>query len=206
MRREWEPEDLIACWTLVEADWLLVANKSGPTRLGFALALKFFELEGRFPRQPGDLPAAAVEYVAGQVKVDPGVFSQYDFSSRTAKYHRVQIRSELGFREANRADEQRLTMWLAAEVCPVELVEDRQREALLRRCRQERIEPPGRAERILAAARRVADEQLCAQTVTRLPEQTVTRLDELVADELTKSCCATMSGSRSEAAPACWRS
>ncbi len=24
MRREWEPEDLIACWTLVDADWLLV--------------------------------------------------------------------------------------------------------------------------------------------------------------------------------------
>lgn len=29
--------DLIACWTLVEADLLLVANKSGPTRLGSAL-------------------------------------------------------------------------------------------------------------------------------------------------------------------------
>jgi hypothetical protein len=27
MRREWEPEDLIACWTLVDADWRLVANK-----------------------------------------------------------------------------------------------------------------------------------------------------------------------------------
>jgi hypothetical protein len=97
MRREWEPEDLIACWTLVEADWLLVANKSGPTRLGFALVLKFFELEGRFPRQAGDLPAAAVEYVAGQVKVRPCAFSQYDFSSRTAKYHRVQIRLSSDF-------------------------------------------------------------------------------------------------------------
>ncbi|MGQ4406205.1 hypothetical protein ACN6K4_000821 [Streptomyces hayashii] len=26
-----------------------MANKSGPTRLGFSLLLKFFELEGRFP-------------------------------------------------------------------------------------------------------------------------------------------------------------
>jgi len=24
MRREWEPEDLIDCWTLVEADWKLL--------------------------------------------------------------------------------------------------------------------------------------------------------------------------------------
>ncbi len=49
------------------------------------------------------------------------------------KYHRVQIRWQLGFRGVTRADEERLTMWLAAEVCAVELVEDRQREALLRR-------------------------------------------------------------------------
>ncbi|MGQ4334814.1 hypothetical protein [Streptomyces hayashii] len=39
----------MANWTPVVGDWGLVANKSGPTRLGFSLLLKFFELEGRFP-------------------------------------------------------------------------------------------------------------------------------------------------------------
>jgi hypothetical protein len=29
MRREWEPEDLVGCWTLVEDDWRLVGNKTG---------------------------------------------------------------------------------------------------------------------------------------------------------------------------------
>ena len=48
-----DPEDLIASWTLVEDDWRLVGNKTGPTRLGFALLLKFFEVEGRFPRHAG---------------------------------------------------------------------------------------------------------------------------------------------------------
>ncbi|MGV9776428.1 DUF4158 domain-containing protein [Streptosporangium sp. NPDC003464] len=51
MRREWELEDLIECWTLNEAEAELLANKSGATRLGFALMLKYFELEGRFPRR-----------------------------------------------------------------------------------------------------------------------------------------------------------
>jgi hypothetical protein len=51
VRREWEPEDVVACWTLVEADRELIANKTGATRLGFTPLLKFFELEGRFPRQ-----------------------------------------------------------------------------------------------------------------------------------------------------------
>ena len=57
MGREWGPEDLIAGWTLMEADQALVGNKTGATRLGFALLLKFFELEGRFPEDAGDVPA-----------------------------------------------------------------------------------------------------------------------------------------------------
>ena len=60
VRREWEPEALIERWTLVGADWELVANKSGATRLGFAVLLKFFELEGRFPRHAGEVPRRAV--------------------------------------------------------------------------------------------------------------------------------------------------
>lgn len=70
MRREWEPEDVVAHWTLVDDDGRLVANKTGPSRLGFALLLKFFELEPRFPRHADELPPAAVEYVAAQVKVE----------------------------------------------------------------------------------------------------------------------------------------
>ena len=49
MWREVEPEDLIACHAL-EENRPLVANKRGPTRLGVALMLRFFELEARFPR------------------------------------------------------------------------------------------------------------------------------------------------------------
>lgn len=52
----------------------MVANKAGATRLGFALILKFFELEARFPRHAGEVHKAAVEYVAEQVKVDAGLF------------------------------------------------------------------------------------------------------------------------------------
>ncbi|MGH3529234.1 MAG: hypothetical protein ACRDQ6_18290 [Pseudonocardiaceae bacterium] len=40
MRHKWEPEDLIASWTLVKPDWDLVANKTGATRLGFSECTK----------------------------------------------------------------------------------------------------------------------------------------------------------------------
>jgi hypothetical protein len=120
MRREWEPEELIASWTLIDRDWELLANKSGATRLGFALLVRFFDLEARFPTHPGELPQAAVEYVAGLVKVPPDAVANYEWSGRTIKYHRAQIRHAFDFREPTRADEQRLTDWLAGDVCSVE--------------------------------------------------------------------------------------
>jgi hypothetical protein len=142
VRQEWSPEDVVACRTLVDGDWDLVANKSSPTRLGFCLMLKFFEVEGRFPEFIEEFPQPAVEYVAGLVKVPVTELTTYDLPG--AKRHRKQIREALGFRPSPVADEDRLTAWLSTEVCPVELVENRQREALLMQCRIERIEPSGR--------------------------------------------------------------
>lgn len=78
MRREWSPEDVVACWTPVGSDWDLVANKSGPTRLGFVLMLKYFELEGRFPQFLEEFPPAAVDYVADVVKVPSGDLAKYE--------------------------------------------------------------------------------------------------------------------------------
>ncbi|MEO3843927.1 MULTISPECIES: DUF4158 domain-containing protein [unclassified Streptomyces] len=84
MRQEWSPEDVVACWTLVDGDWDLVANKSGPTRLGFCLMLKFFEIKGRFPEFIDEFPQPAVEYVAGLVKVSAAELTKYDPAGREA--------------------------------------------------------------------------------------------------------------------------
>src|ERR1700730_11415656 len=108
MRREWSPEDLIACWTLVDTDWDLLSNKTGATRLGFGLLLKFFELEARFPRHAGEVPKAAIDYMGEQGKVAPRLLGEYDWSGRSIKMHRAQVRAALGFREPTVEDEDRL--------------------------------------------------------------------------------------------------
>jgi hypothetical protein len=124
MRAEWSTEDLVGSWTLVDEDWRLVGNKSGPTRLGFALLLKFFEMEACFPSSAAELPQAAVSYVAQQASVEPEALAEYDWAGRAIKRHRVQIRNAFGFREFSRGDEDKLADWLATEVCPVELREE----------------------------------------------------------------------------------
>ena len=82
-----------------------------PIRLGFALMLKYFELEARFPRRE-DVLGAAVEFVAGQVKVEAALFASYPWSGSTAEYHRKEIRDFHGFRPVTVADEDKLVFWL----------------------------------------------------------------------------------------------
>jgi TnpA family transposase len=183
VRRDWEPEDLVGAWTLLDDDWALLANKSGANRLGFALMLKFFAIEARFPRHAGEFPKAAVAYVAGLVKVDATELARYQWSGRTIKYHRKQIREALGFHPATRADETALIHWLAETICPLVVTEEGVRSALLARCRTLGIEPPGRIERIVNAARARFDRSLCVQVAGRLSPEAVAALLELAGGE-----------------------
>ena len=98
MQAEWEPDELIDAWTLTGNDWDLIANKAGVTRLGFAVMLKFYEIEGRFPAYPQEVPPAAVSYLGSLVKVDPALFAKYSWTGRSIKYRRSQIRKVYGTR------------------------------------------------------------------------------------------------------------
>jgi len=185
MRDEWELDELISCWTLDEADWRLLSNKTGAPRLGFALLLKFFDLEGRFPADRSELPAAAVDYVASLVKVPAADLDAYAWRGRTIEYHRAQIRAERGFREATGEDERRMAAWLAGELCPIELSVDRLRDDVLARFRRERIEPPApsRVERIIGAGRSLFERRFTEQIVERLPASAIAGLERLLDAE-----------------------
>jgi hypothetical protein len=62
-------DELVQHWTLLDDERELAAGKRGPTRLGFALLLKFCAGTGRFPRGRSELADDTVEFVARQ----PGV-------------------------------------------------------------------------------------------------------------------------------------
>ena len=133
-------DELVDHWTLLKDERELVAVKRGPTRLGFALLLKFYARAGRFPRGRAELDDDAVAFVARQVGVPASDLGFYEWAGSTIEYHRAQIRRHLGFRECTAEDGAKLTEWLAASICRVERRADRVREELLARC-------PGRADR-----------------------------------------------------------
>ena len=173
--------ELLDSWTLVDDDVTLMGKKSGATRVGFAVLLKFFQHHARFPTGPSELPLGALDYIAAQISVPNIELGPY-WGGRSIKYHRAEIRSHFGFREFTSADEARLAAWLAERVCLSEVREAALLEALLSRCRQEKIEPPGRAVRIVGAARALFEQRLCADVDSNLRAAGAAGLEALVVD------------------------
>jgi hypothetical protein len=104
MKRQWNAEELVEHWTLLPSEQALLANKTGTTRLGFAVLLKFFQYEARFPIQAHEVPGSVVAHIAQQVEIPAEAFAAYDWQGRTIKYHRQQIRTLFGFRELTAVD------------------------------------------------------------------------------------------------------
>ena len=186
MKREWHPDELIEHWTILPGERKLIGNKHGSTRLGFAVLLKYFQHEGRFPRQPYELPVCIVEYIAQQVDVEPATWEEYDWNGRSIEYHRAQIRQQLGFCEASVADGEALITWLGKEVLTTTHRPEHLKEALYQRCREIRIEPPtpDRVERLIRSALQQFENQLGERVLRRLSLSTRKKLDALLsADE-----------------------
>jgi TnpA family transposase len=152
MERELSADQLAEHWTLEAANWQWLANKTGATRLGFAALLKFFESEGRFPRNREELPPSAIHFLAQQVHVPADAWGEYRWEGRTFEYHRAQIRTALGFREGTAEDIEALRQWMLEHLLAHERNLDRLKNSLAARCREVRIEPftPDRVDELRA--------------------------------------------------------
>ena len=80
MKRQWEPEELIEQFTLSEAERTLLANKTGTSRLGFAVLLKSFCQDAQFPVKKQEIPKSVISYIARQVEVSPSEWHHYSES------------------------------------------------------------------------------------------------------------------------------
>lgn len=165
-----------------EAGWL--RNKSGATRLGFAVQLKFLTWRGRFPKTRLELPGDAVEHVAKQAGVAASQLEFYDFTDRTAQRHRTELRKLTGWHECSKTDTLKLVSHLVDAIWHDERREEQARAELFRQMRHELIEPPtpDQVTSIIRSALHQADERAVAEVAARLAreEDCPRRLDALV--------------------------
>lgn len=180
---QWDIEELIEYFTLVEDDLEALANKTGPTRFGYALLLKCFQYEGRFPSARHEISKDVVNYVANQLKLDPALFSQYDWDGRTIKLHRTQIREVLKYREATTIDTEEMKTWLVSEKLASDQNLEHLKAIVTKRFRDLKIEPPtpDRMERVIRSACTTYEQLFFEQVLHKLPLTTRTQLDDLLA-------------------------
>ncbi|WP_338786307.1 DUF4158 domain-containing protein [Metabacillus sp. FJAT-53654] len=115
MKRNWEIDELIDHFILMPDEQELIQLKRGNTKLGFAVMFKFFQYKARFPHTKGEIPKTVIEYIAKQLEMNPDIFSEYDCTGRTNTYHRSEIRTYFGFREATLQDVDLMTDWLCKQ-------------------------------------------------------------------------------------------
>ncbi|MBB5110140.1 hypothetical protein FHS40_009270, partial [Streptomyces spectabilis] len=134
--------------------------------------------KGRF-----ELPDDAVAHLGRQVKVADAELGFYDFTGRTAKAHRKEIREATGFHPCTVADAKALAAWLAVHIAQEERRVEQVRAQLLAHCRTERIEPPTaeRVARIVDSGIRQADDRLIAAVAGRLHAAPAAALEALVS-------------------------
>jgi hypothetical protein len=159
----------------------LVAAKKRDNQLGFALLLLHYRVHAQFPDDPVEILPEAIDSVVQQLGlVDLSDSRLTDFSNRTSKRHRAEIRVFFGFREATVADGIMLSELLQSHV-PLTSKLEYLTGILYENCRYLKIEPPSadRVARIVRTAISVYDERFCAGIFEDLNTATQLQLDAL---------------------------
>jgi hypothetical protein len=189
MKRQWEPEELIEQFILTPAELALlpedVTNANPSNRLGFAVLLKFFQAESRFPQHPVEVPKAVVAFIAQQLDLAEEDYRRYPWSGGRFKAHRNQIRTFFGFKPIAQPDKQRMKTWLIEEVLPLGLSFEALKAQVYQWFRQLKIEPPAwkELERLIRSAARTHERDFCRQIAAQLSATTCENLDALLATE-----------------------
>jgi hypothetical protein len=120
VKPHWDTEELVENWTLLPQELELVNKKIGANQIGFAILLKSFQLMARFPESSAEIPDLIISYIASQLKIDPNLYSQYNWQGRSLKNHRAEIRQLFGFRTTTRSDSEEISNRLIENILPNE--------------------------------------------------------------------------------------
>ena len=182
MKLHWLADELVEFWSMTPDELGLLKGSSESHRLGFALLLKFFQIEGYFPRTHREIPDEAIEFVAKFLDTPSSTFKDYSFSKRLLKSHCAEIRSFQGFRSSTNQDAKEAQEWLSKQA-----LLDQSETYLLERLQQwyyERcIERPvkARQERIVKAAIQASDRVVFKTVYDRLSSSSKMALSDLLS-------------------------
>jgi hypothetical protein len=181
MKKEWHPDELARHWLLSQHEHDLL-GESGAARLNFAILLKAFQLDGRFPERRGDIAESVVAFVSRQLGVRPESYFEEGWSDRTQRLQRAQVREHCGFHAFQGEDEAAFVEWLSERVVSPNPEAEALKLSAYGHLLARKLEPPGpdRLRRLLDTAVARRKQRLVSDTAARLSSPTRTALDALV--------------------------
>lgn len=149
---------------------LISDTKYSSTKLGFAVLLKFYQKNQRFPSAV-EISKDFVEFIAKQL--DLPETSHFDPNSRSAKYLREQIRKYCSSREFGNQDTGVIEKWFLTELLQFEWTEESLEEEVLEFLRAKHIERPSdnRLKRIVRSLLSKSEDAFCHRVYKALESQ-----------------------------------
>jgi Domain of unknown function (DUF4158) len=182
MKQDWHPDELAQHWMLAPDERELLGNKTGAARLCFAVLLKAFQFEGRFPERREDVAGSVVLHLASQTGVPSQAYSEGEWSERTQRRQRARIRKYCRFRVFRAEDEPALVRWLSERVASSNPETEAFKACACSHLHFQQIEPPAteRLRRLLHMAVTQREQRLATETAAQLSLAGRAALDTLL--------------------------
>jgi TnpA family transposase len=163
-------------------------KKTKQNKLVFALFLKYFQLEGHYPKHIKYIDSRLLHCIANQLNVSASLVDNFDFEGRSTDRFRQEIRNLLGYREASLQDVDKFKSWMIKNVFQNGVKKSQQIEHAYEYFRQERIEhfSSRELERYIGSAHKIFEQQLFNSIHAELSSDTKLVMDSLLTDEAIK--------------------
>ncbi len=170
---------------LCDDEIILAQAKNGnKNKLGFAILLKYFQLEGRYPKHIKYIDPLMLNCLANQLEVSSSCINKFDWEGRSTERFRQEIRKLLGYKQATLNDVEDLKIWLKKKVFPNIIKRPQQMEYAYIYFREERIEPFTSKEmnRHIRSAHKEFEKDLFESIYRQLSGETIKSMDALLTE------------------------
>lgn len=121
MKHYWTKIELEKSWSLSPSEMSYIEKKDN--KIAYALKMKYFDLQGYFPKKVEEIPTAAIDYMAAQLSLSnqdnvQAQIKRYNWQSRISQLHNAEIRDHYGFKKLEPSDFPSIKEFIETELIP----------------------------------------------------------------------------------------
>jgi len=175
-------------FTLNSEELRLIQTKPFKSKLHFAIMLKFFMIENRFPVNDDAISQELIQLISNQLNINTKL-TAIDWENRTSERFRQELRDFLGYKKATLADSEKLILWLLKNVLIEAPTIPQACERAGQFFRENRLESftPRELERYVRSAPQQFEKKFFANIYSQLSARTINIIDCILINDLSST-------------------